>query len=74
MRTPEDGFYTRFTVECSRVQIGERGESGEEERGEGVECIRVKICGWGRMGEDISEGVECSRVKICGWGWEREAS
>ena len=47
MRTPEDGFYKRFTVECSRVQIGERGESGEEERGEGVECIRVKICGWG---------------------------
>ena len=51
MRTPEDGFYKRFTVECSRVQIGERGvrgggegpavsagecRGGKRERGEGV--------------------------------------
>ena len=66
MRTPEDGFYKRFTVECSRVQIGERGrmltnaEVGGMERGV-------------RGGGERARG-ECSRVKNCGWGWEREAS
>ena len=35
MRTPEDGFYKRFTVECSRVQIGEWGVRGEERGPEG---------------------------------------